>query len=627
MSRIHALPDHLINQIAAGEVVERPASALKELLENSLDAGANVLSVDLVEGGSKLIRVTDDGAGIEREDLSLALSRHATSKIASMEDLQRVRTLGFRGEGLASIASVSQLVLTSRREGAAQAWRVEADNGVIHEPEPAALAGGTVVEVRDLYFNVPARRKFLKTAGTEFAHCEDVFKRIALSRPDLALTLTHNGKAQWRLAPQTAAERMRAVLGGDFADTMLSIEAQSAGLTLRGFAGSPTVSRASRDAQFVFVNGRFVRDKVVTHAVREAYRDVLHLDRQPLYVLALDMDPEGVDVNVHPTKTEVRFRESQGVHRFLFHALHKALADTRAGAQPAQAHFDGTPAENGAAAPTAAPRPTYGAGFQQLRMPLGVAEARGNDFYGTLFGGLKAAEAPAPASGEGAGRYTFTTSTDSFAPSAAPLPKATQTLVHDDEFPPLGFALAQLHGVYVLSQAREGLIVVDMHAAHERVVYEKLKTALDAESLPTQPLLIPLAFPADKLDVATVEEHSATLAQLGFELAVMGPTQLAVRAIPVLLRDADPIELARAVLVDIREVGATRILTDRRDALLASMACHGAVRANRALNITEMNALLREMEATERSGQCNHGRPTWFRLTMNDLDKLFMRGQ
>ncbi|MBV8657256.1 MAG: DNA mismatch repair endonuclease MutL [Burkholderiales bacterium] len=625
MSRIHALPDHLINQIAAGEVVERPASALKELLENSLDAGANVLSVDLVEGGSKLIRVTDDGAGIDREDLSLALSRHATSKIASMEDLQRVRTLGFRGEGLASIASVSQLVLSSRRAGAAQAWRVEADNGVIHEPEPAALAAGTVVEVRDLYFNVPARRKFLKTAGTEFAHCEDVFKRIALSRPDLSLTLTHNGKAQWRLAPQSAAERMRAVLGGDFAETMLSIEAQSAGLTLRGFAGSPTVSRASRDAQFVFVNGRFVRDKVVTHAVREAYRDVLHLDRQPLYVLSLDLDPEAVDVNVHPTKTEVRFRESQGVHRFLFHALHKALADTRAGAQPAQAHFDGTPLDGGQ--PAAAQRPAYAPSFQQLRMPLGVAEARGNDFYGTLFGGLKVAEGMTPPPTSGNDLYAMSAAAPAATQQVALRPASPQVLVHDDEFPPLGFALAQLHGVYVLAQAREGLIVVDMHAAHERVVYEKLKTALDAEALPNQPLLIPLAFPADKLDVATVEEHADTLARLGFEMAVMGPTQLAVRAIPVLLRDADPIELARAVLVDIREVGATRILTDRRDALLASMACHGAVRANRALNITEMNALLREMEATERSGQCNHGRPTWFRLTMNDLDKLFMRGQ
>ncbi|MDN3577846.1 DNA mismatch repair endonuclease MutL [Chitinimonas viridis] len=612
MSRIRPLPDHLVNQIAAGEVVERPASALKELLENSLDAGATTLSVDLAEGGSKLIRVTDDGAGIARDELSLALSRHATSKIASLEDLHRVRTLGFRGEGLASIASVSQLLLSSREAGSSQAWRVEADNGSIHEAEPASLSAGTSVEVRDLYFNVPARRKFLKTPATEYAHCEDAFKRIALSRPDLALTLTHNGKVQWRLKAETASERMRAVLGNEFADTMLTIEAQAASLRLTGFAGSPTVSRASRDAQFVFVNGRFVRDKVVLHAVREAYRDVLHLDRQPLYVLFIELDPEAVDVNVHPTKTEVRFRESQAIHRFLFHALNKALAETRAGAAvsaEAPAQPDGGPS-NVAYAPT----------FQQMRMPLGVQESAAGNFYGTLFAGVREAEWAAPLEAP---------ASSALQPQAPPLAgyPARPLPSSDDDLPPLGFALAQLHGVYVLAQARDGLIVVDMHAAHERVVYEKLKTALDTDRLPTQPLLIPLAFPADRLDVATVEEHAEALGLLGFEMAVMGPTQLAVRSIPMLLRDADPVELARSVLADIREVGASRVLTEKRDALLASMACHGAVRANRSLTLPEMNALLREMEATERSGQCNHGRPTWFRLSMNELDKLFMRGQ
>ncbi|WP_374351969.1 DNA mismatch repair endonuclease MutL [Chitinimonas sp.] len=609
MSRIQLLPDHLVNQIAAGEVVERPASALKELLENSLDAGAAVVSVDIMEGGSKLLRVTDDGSGIAQDQLALALSRHATSKIASMEDLQRVRTLGFRGEGLASIASVSQLVLSSRAQGADRAWRVEADNGVIHAAEPASLAQGTVVEVRDLYFNVPARRKFLKTAATEYAHCEDVFKRVALSRPDLALTLTHNGKVQWRLKPESRAERALALLGKEFADTMLAIEEQAGPLRVQGFAGSPTVSRAGRDAQFVFVNGRFVRDKVVVHAVREAYRDVLHLDRQPLYVLFVELDPELVDVNVHPTKTEVRFRESQAVHRFLFHALHKTLAQTRAGAQaPALAEAaEGQPQT----APAAMP---YQPAYQQMRMPLAVQDKAAGDFYGTLFGGLREAERAVrpPADFAMAAQAT----------NAARLPAEA-----DDGFPPLGFALAQLHGVYVLAQAREGLIVVDMHAAHERVVYEKLKHALDSDAMPSQPLLLPLAFPADRLDVATVEEHADKLTALGFELAVMGPNQLAVRAIPLLLQDADPIELARSVLADVREVGATRVLTEKRDELLASMACHGAVRANRSLTLPEMNALLREMEATERSGQCNHGRPTWFRLTMQDLDKLFMRGQ
>lgn len=619
MSLIRLLPDHLVNQIAAGEVVERPASALKELLENSLDAGAAAITVDLAEGGSKLIRVGDDGQGIAREQLALALSRHATSKIASMEDLQRVRTLGFRGEGLASIASVSQLILSSRAVGSEQAWRVEADNGQIHEAEPAALARGTTVEVRDLYFNVPARRKFLKSASTEYAHCEDVFKRVALARPDLALTLTHNGKVQWRLKAESAAERVQAVLGKEFAESMLAIEEAAGGLRLAGFAGSPTVSRASRDAQFVFVNGRFVRDKVVLHAVRQAYQDVLHLERQPLYVLFIELDPEAVDVNVHPTKTEVRFRESQAVHRFLFHALNKALAATRAGAQSAAASE---------AAPIVAPSTYAAPAFQQFRMPLQVAEAASQDFYGTLFGGLREAArqteatlAAAPADWPVALPGAAVPGPQSALAARAALPAS------DDDFPPLGFALAQLHGVYVLAQARDGLIVVDMHAAHERVVYEKLKTALDAASMPTQPLLIPLAFPADRLDVATVEEHAEGLAQIGFEMAVLGPTQLAVRAIPMLLRDADPVELARSVLADMRTAGASRLLTERRDALLASMACHGAVRANRSLTLTEMNALLREMEATERSGQCNHGRPTWFHLGMGDLDKLFMRGQ
>jgi len=614
MSVIRVLPDHLVNQIAAGEVVERPASALKELLENSLDAGALSVSLDLAEGGSKLIRVTDDGIGIDKTQLSLALMRHATSKIATLEDLQRVSTLGFRGEGLASIASVSQLSLSSRVRSASEAWRVEADNGRLSEPEPAALGDGTVVEVRDLFFNVPARRKFLKTPGTEYAHCEDVFKRTALSRPDLALSLIHNGRAQWRLRPETARERVRGVLGAEFADAMLEIDEAAGPIRLTGFAGSPTVSRSGRDAQFCFVNGRFVRDKVVAHAVREAYRDVLHGDRQPCYVLFLTLDPEGVDVNVHPTKTEIRFRESQAIHRFLYHALNKALSNTRAGMQAAAeaAPAVAAPVSSHAAAPTG----NYAnmAGYQQ-RMPFQVNEASGNDFYARMFGDLRKPTAELPLS----------------APDADPVARSSPLApprqdAHDD-FPPLGFAMAQLHGVYVLSQARDGLIVVDMHAAHERVVYEKLKSALDEQVLPMQPLLIPMAFSANRLDVATAEAHGDALAKLGFELAVLGPEQLAVRALPMLLKDADPIELARSVLADIREVGASRVLTERRDELLATMACHGAVRANRALTITEMNALLREMEATERSGQCNHGRPTWFRLTMQELDKLFMRGQ
>ncbi|MFC4161056.1 DNA mismatch repair endonuclease MutL [Chitinimonas lacunae] len=632
MFRIRPLPDHLINQIAAGEVVERPASALKELLENSLDAGADSLSVDLAEGGSKLIRLTDNGEGIARDELALALARHATSKIASLEDLMRVRSLGFRGEGLASIASVSLLSLTSRFAGADGAWRVEADNGRVGDPEPAALMAGTVVEVRDLFFNVPARRRFLKTASTEYAHCDDVFKRVALSRPDLALMMSHNGKAQWRLKPETPAARVAAVLGEEFAASALALDERAGMLRVWGFAGSPTQSRASRDAQFCFVNGRFVRDKVVAHAVREAYRDVLHLERQPLYVLFVELDPETVDVNVHPTKTEVRFRDSQTVHRFLFHALHKALAQTRAGAQQAGA-TGAEPTVEPVASPVSS-RPPIAPRYQQGSIPFGQTQSGdGMAFYAKMFGEPPAA----PAWREESTAYQTPR-------SPVPVESVSQTVdlastagrddafvrpppAPDPDVPPLGFALGQLHGVYILAQAEDGLIVVDMHAAHERVVYEQLKRALDLDRLPTQPLLLPLSFTADRLDVATVEEHGDTLSRLGFDLAAVGPTQLVVRSVPLLLKDADAIDLARSVLADVREVGASRVLTERRDELLATMACHGAVRANRALTLPEMNALLRQMEATERSGQCNHGRPTWFRLSMSQLDKLFMRGQ
>lgn len=655
MFRIRPLPDHLINQIAAGEVVERPASALKELLENSLDAGADSLSVDLAEGGSKLIRLTDNGEGIARDELALALARHATSKIASLEDLMRVRSLGFRGEGLASIASVSLLSLTSRFAGADGAWRVEADNGRVGEPEPASLMGGTVVEIRDLFFNVPARRRFLKTASTEYAHCDDVFKRIALSRPDLSLMLSHNGKAQWRLKAETAQERVAAILGEEFAASALPIDEQAGVLRIWGFAGSPTLSRAGRDAQFCFVNGRFVRDKVVAHAVREAYRDVLHLERQPLYVLFVEVDPELVDVNVHPTKTEVRFRDSQTVHRFLFHALHKALAQTKAGAQGGAATEQdglsvagvtpsfgpGTVAPPGAHRPAPPPASAFGR-FQQGSIAFGQQQSGdGLGFYAKMFGEPPATDWREAATPYQASAPATAPDTDTAEEGYPPSGIAGQPIaarLQDDAFvrppptpdpdvPPLGFALGQLHGVYILAQAEDGLIVVDMHAAHERVVYEQLKQALDLDRLPTQPLLLPLSFVADRLDVATVEEHGETLARLGFEMAAIGPTQIAIRAVPLLLKDADAVDLARSVLADVREVGASRVLTERRDELLATMACHGAVRANRSLTLPEMNALLRQMEATERSGQCNHGRPTWFRLSMNQLDKLFMRGQ
>lgn len=633
MKRIHKLPDHLVNQIAAGEVVERPASALKEMLENSLDAGASKITVDLAQGGIKLIRVTDNGGGIAADDLPLALDRHATSKIASLDDLEQVGTLGFRGEGLASVASVSRLTLTSRPADSVHAHQIIAIDGALHPVEPAAHAPGTSVEVVDLYFNTPARRKFLKSENTEYAHCEATFERIALAHPQVEFMLRHNGKVIWRLPAQDMQARVGALLGKDFIAEAITVETAAGSMTLNGFVGSPTYSKASRDAQYFYVNGRFVRDKTAQHALRQAYRDVLHHERHPVYALFLSMDPAGVDVNVHPTKIEVRFRESQAIHQFLFHSINKALAATTAGSSspvPAQGDINTSANVSEPQATLFPPRsPTTATGgsshtpvrpfsYQQQSMPLHVArEAIGT--YDKMFGGLReeesrrlAEEAPAPAS-----------------PLPAMLsPSQLQALPQASEgIPPLGFALAQLHGVYILSQCEDGLIVVDMHAAHERIVYERLKTALEAETIPMQPLLLPVSFAADRMEVATVHEHGEQMKQLGVELAPLSPTQIAVRGVPVWLQDGNPVDLARAVLKDVREFGLSQVLTERRNELLATMACHGAVRANRQLTLTEMNALLRDMENTERSNQCNHGRPTWSRLSMKDLDNLFMRGR
>ena len=576
MSSIRVLPELLISQIAAGEVVDRPASALKELLENSLDAGARALSVQLAGGGMKLIKVADDGGGIPREELALALARHATSKITSLEDLERVSSLGFRGEALASIAAVSRLTLTSRRAGEKHGWTVTASGADVSKAAPAPLAAGTSIGVRDLYFNTPARRKFLKSEATEFAHCEEAFRRIALSRPEVAFTLQHNVRAQRHFGPQSLRGRIGAVLGEDFHAGALELDESSAGLRLHGAVGLPAHARASRDEQYCFVNGRFVRDKLIAHAIRQAYQDVLHHQQYPSFVLFLEIDPAQVDVNVHPTKTEVRFRDARGVHQFIFHALNKALAGAVAGATPVRSTF---------AAPGIAAQP-----IRQAAMALGAAEPMA--FYETLFRRPE---------------------------SAAPLPEAEEA--------PLGFALAQLSGVYVLAQNRDGLVIVDMHAAHERIVYEQLKGALDRREIPMQPLLVPVTFSTEALDVATVEEHAEVLRTIGFDIAAASPTSLIVRAVPALLADADPRRLASDVLREVREYGASRVLTERRNELLAAMACHTAVRANRKLTVPEMNALLREMEATERSGQCNHGRPTWHQVTLVELDKLFMRGR
>jgi DNA mismatch repair protein MutL len=580
MPSIRVLPDLLISQIAAGEVVERPASALKELLENSLDAGAREVTVQLSGGGVKLIRVADDGGGIARDELRLALSRHATSKISSLEDLERVASLGFRGEALASIAAVSRLILVSRHAGEKHAWSVSASGAEVSKAVPAPLGAGTSVEVRELYFNTPARRKFLKSEATEYAHCDEAFKRIALSRPEVAFTLQHNGRPQRRLTIQPLHARIGAVLGEDFHSTTLEVDEASAGLRLHGAIGLPAHARGTREAQYCFVNGRFVRDKLIGHAIRQAYQDVLHHEQHPVFVLFLEIAPGQVDVNVHPTKTEVRFRDARAVHQFVFHALNRALAQSVAGAAPQRA----------AAAPaTAASR----AGAAS--MALGLAEP--GVFYETLFGAR-----PAPQE-----------------TPAAPAPRETDA--------PLGFALAQLAGIYVLAQNRHGLVIVDMHAAHERIMYEKLKGALDAREIPMQPLLVPVTFAAETLEVATVEEHGAVLRTIGFDIAAASPSSLIVRAVPALLADADARQLATDVLREVREFGASRALTERRNELLATMACHAAVRANRKLTVPEMNALLREMEETERSGQCNHGRPTWHQVSLAELDKLFMRGR
>jgi DNA mismatch repair protein MutL len=595
MPSIHLLPDVLISQIAAGEVVERPASALKELLENSLDAGSTSIEVTLINGGVKQLKVSDNGGGIPKEELSLALARHATSKIGSLDDLENVRSLGFRGEALASIAAISRLSLTSRSPQERHAWRIAVDGGSLSEIQPAALDAGTTLEVSDLYFNTPARRKFLKTEATEFGHCEEAFKRMALSRADVAFNLSHNNRALWRLVAAEPLRRISEILGEEFSENAVMLDESAGGLRLWGMAARPAYSKLSRDAQYCFVNGRFVRDKLLSHAIRQAYQDVLHHERHPAFVLFLELDPAGVDVNVHPTKTEVRFRESQGIHRFVFHALHRALAASASGATAVS-----DAAETPAGYQSSFAAGSYAAPYQP-QIPLRAGE--GESFYQTLFGGTNVA-AGAPIS--------------QFPPATAE-PRV-------QEFP-LGFAIGQLHGVYVLAQNQQGLVVVDMHAAHERIMYEQLKNALDADAVTMQPLLLPISFQADRLEIAVVEEQSTILKNLGFELAVLSPTTLAVRAVPAMLGDSDAVALARDVLRDIREFGGSRVLTERRNELLATMACHAAVRANRSLTITEMNALLRDMEATERSDQCNHGRPTWFQVSMGDLDKMFMRGK
>jgi DNA mismatch repair protein MutL len=576
------LPNHLINQIAAGEVVERPASVVKELVENSLDAGASKIQVDIESGGQKLIRVRDDGGGITRDDLALALSRHATSKIASLEDLEAVASLGFRGEALPSIASVARLVLCSRAAAADSAWQVEADNGEVSEPRPAAHPQGTTVEVHDLFYNTPARRRFLRTERTEFGHIEKWLRRLALSRPHTGFSLTHNGRTVIKLdaADNDASQRKRIarLCGEQFAEQSVFVIYESEGIALSGWIGLPTFNRSQPDMQYWFVNGRSVGDKTLSHAARHAYRDVLFHGRYPAYVLSITIDPATVDANAHPAKHEVRFRDGRRIHGVVTQAISTALAETRPGGRTTT--------------PAPALQPQMHA-QSPMPLPAGVRESLAG--YSMLTG----------------------------RPSATAVDVEAQAA----EVPPLGYAVAQIGGVYVLAENADGLVIVDMHAAHERILYEKLKTGYDDKAVVRQPLLVPASVAVAENEADLVESSGEVFDGLGLVVDRAGPTQLIIREVPALLRNADAESLLRDVLADLSQAGSSNRIEDLCDECLATMACHHSVRANRMLTIAEMNALLREMETTERADQCNHGRPTWTAISMTELDKLFLRGQ
>ena len=622
-SKIHQLTPRLANQIAAGEVVERPASVIKELLENCLDAQATKVEVDVEQGGVKLMRVRDNGTGIGEQDLALALSRHATSKIASLEDLESVQSLGFRGEALASVSSVSRLTLTSNTQGQESAWQVITQGRDMEaQLQPAAHPIGTSVEVRDLFFNTPARRKFLRTEKTEFGHLEEVIKRLALSRFDVAFSLKHNQKVIHNLRPadtQTAQEkRVASVCGPAFMQQALHIEMEAPGLRLWGWVGLPTFSRSQMDLQYFFVNGRVVKDKLVGHAVRQAYRDVLYHGRHPAFVLYLELDPSNVDVNVHPTKNEVRFRDGRLVHDFIFRSLHKTLAQVR-------------------------PETPPGGGIEQLGVMQDQFQVQPQGLEAGVFSGQTQVDL-----GQVAGNPTSSSTQQmpwlgGSLGQSSPFQMQEQAKVyghlHGDsaplmgstleagQVPPLGYAVAQLHGIYIISENAKGLVLVDMHAAHERIVYEKMKTSWAEQGIKAQPLLVPIAMAVSSREADQVEVEKELFNELGFVIDRSGTESLVVRQVPSLLQHANVEQLVRDVLADVVTYGSSDRIRAAHNELLGTMACHGAVRANRRLNHVEMNALLRDMEITERSGQCNHGRPTWTQLSLSELDKLFMRGQ
>ncbi|CAH2770105.1 MAG: DNA mismatch repair protein MutL [uncultured Caballeronia sp.] len=643
---IQPLPDQLISQIAAGEVVERPASVVKELLENALDAGASSLRITLDEGGVKRIMIVDNGCGIPPAELPLALLRHATSKIRSLAELEAVASLGFRGEALASIASVAELFITSRTAVCAHATRIDVQTGAI---SPAAGTIGTTMEMRELYFNTPARRKFLKSEHTELGHCLEVIRRVALARPDIAISVIHNGKAVEHWNASDPSTRVAKILGDVFATAHLPLDERAGPLAVYGCAGLPTASRGRADQQYFFVNRRFVRDKLLTHAVRAAYEDVLHGNRYPSYVLFLDLPPEAVDVNVHPSKIEVRFRDSRSIHQYVFHAVQRALA-RNAGASP-ETTVGGHAAQlepTGVALFSA--RPYAGAGLggaqssdfmpgsrqktesgtnwlRQSRMTQGnLPVAQPLAMYDALFGRRDVNAG----SSQGTTLAASASSSEAYSPNQASAPlyaamPGALDIAADEQ--PLGFALGQIHGIYVLAQNAQGLIIVDMHAAHERILYEQFKNSLADRAIAVQPLLIPVTMTVDAVEMGVVEEEREVLDALGFDLAILSPDSIAIRAVPALLKDADLQSLARAVISDLQAYGGSRVLTERQHELLGTLACHHAMRANRRLTLDEMNGLLRQMEATERGDQCNHGRPTWFQLMLGDLDRLFMRGQ
>ncbi|MEO6138496.1 MAG: DNA mismatch repair endonuclease MutL [Luteimonas sp.] len=587
---IRQLPDTLINQIAAGEVVERPASVVKELVENALDAGARRIDIDLEEGGVRLIRIRDDGDGIAPEDLLLAIARHATSKITSLDDLEAVATLGFRGEALPSIASVSRFAMTSRQNGNEHGATLQVDGGRVGDVTPKAHPQGTTVEVRDLFFNVPARRKFLRAERTELNHIEEWLRSLALARPDVELRVLHNGKPSRRYRGDNvlaSSARLLETLGEQFARNALRIDHSGAGLHLHGWIAQPSYNRASADQQYLYVNSRSIRDRSIAHAVKQAYADVLFHGRQPAYVLFLELDPRAVDVNVHPAKHEVRFRESRLIHDFVYRTLQEALATTRAGSTPVIAAASTTLVS---ASQWSTPQPHLGLQVDEVRAGYAALYSRGPEVNVAI--------------------------------DPNRLPRST-----DATLPPLGHAIAQLHGIYILAETVDGLIVVDMHAAHERIGYERLKSAHDGVGVRVQPLLVPHAVAVSEREADIAGSEATTLGALGFEVSRTGPQKLLLRGVPALLADGDVEALLCDVLADLREHGDSRRIAEARDELLSTMACHAAVRAHRRLSIPEMNALLREMEATLRSGQCNHGRPTWARFSLAEIDKWFLRGR